>query len=139
MQKPFLSILLTAIFISICAVAFAESPEADLDLAVLSGNLLTDRITEIRDDPAAYAGKTVRIRGQYYASSADAEVQRSLIVVCTTSSCVEVGLRLAPAEDTELAWPDINREIEVLGTLETYETAFGTLGIQVAVHTLLPL
>ena len=137
MLKRFLVTLLVASLF--CGTAFAEIPEVDLDLTVFSGNLLTDSIAAIREDPEAYAGRTVRIRGQYYAASAGTEVQRSLIIVCSTSSCVEVGLRLAPAEGADLTWPQINSEIELTGILETYETAFGTLGIRVAVHSLLLL
>ena len=137
MSRCFLVILSAAVLL--CGSSFADIPEVDLDLTMLSGNLLTDSIAAIREDPEAYAGRAVRIRGQYYASSAGAEVQRSLIVVCSTSSCVEVGLRLAPAEGTVLTWPEVNSEMEITGTLEIYDTAFGTLGIRVAVHSLLPL
>lgn len=130
-MKRFLSILFLGLLL--CTAAYAESEEV-LDLTALSGNMLTDRLSEIRSNPEEYAGRTLRIRGKYYGYDTEEGMYRSLIV-CDSCNCSEVGITLTEAEGAELSWPEINQSIEIAGTVELYDTSFGTKSARLAVES----
>ena len=134
-MKRFLSVLLLTIFCS--AAVFAETAEVDLDLTGLSGTFLTDRLTEIRSDPETYAGKTLRVRGQYYATESGGSTQHSLIV-CDECHCTEVGITMVAGAETEMVWPENNTRIEITAAVESYVNSAGILTARLVVSSLLP-
>ena len=134
-MRRFLSVLL--LMVLFCPAVFSETAEADLDLTALSGTLLTDRLAEIRADPKTYAGKTLRVRGQYYAMAAGEDVQHSLIV-CDECHCAEVGITIVAGAETEMIWPENNTRIEIIATVESYENSAGVLSSRLVVSLLLP-
>ncbi len=134
-MRRFLSVLL--LMVLFCPAVFSETAEADLDLTALSGTLLTDRLAEIRADPKTYAGKTLRVRGQYYAMAAGEDVQHSLIV-CDECHCTEVGITIVAGAETEMIWPENNTRIEIIATVESYENSAGVLSSRLVVSLLLP-
>ena len=134
-MKQFLSVLL--LMILFCAAVFSEAAEVDLDLTALSGTLLTDRLAEIRADPETYAGKTLRVRGQYYAMVSGGDVQHSLIV-CDECHCTEVGITMVAGAETEMVWPENNTRIEITAAVESYVNSAGILTARLVVSSLLP-
>ena len=134
-MKRFLSVLL--LMILFCSAVFSEAAEVDLDLTALSGTLLTDRLAEIRADPETYAGKTLRVRGQYYAMVSGGNVQHSLIV-CDECHCTEVGITMVAGAETEMVWPENNTRIEITAAVESYVNSAGILTARLVVSSLLP-
>ena len=134
-MKQFLSVLL--LMILFCSAVFSEAAEVDLDLTALSGTLLTDRLAEIRADPETYAGKTLRVRGQYYAMVSGGNVQHSLIV-CDECHCTEVGITMVAGAETEMVWPENNTRIEITAAVESYVNSAGILTARLVVSSLLP-
>ena len=121
-------ILLTLLFLS---SSCAEDQSVDYDLTFLSGNILMNQVAIIRADPGTYSGKTIRVRGQYYAFAAENEIQRSLILTeCAGNTCREIGLKLVPAEETSLIWPDNLEDIEITARIgETASTSGETYSL----------
>ena len=134
-MKRFLSVLL--LMILFCFTVFSEAAEVDLDLTTLSGTLLTDQLAEIRADPETYAGKTLRVRGQYYAMVSGGDVQHSLIV-CDECHCTEVGITMVAGAETEMVWPENNARIEITAVVESYENSAGIFSARLVVSSLLP-
>ncbi len=121
----------------LCAAASAETiPEDELDLTTFSGSLLISRLNEIRSDPWPLEGRTLRVIGQYY----EDETRRALIVHnCGLNSCEEVGLTLIVPEDMEFNRPNLNAQVLVEGTLQPFETEWGTPSARLLLLSLTPL
>ena len=135
-MKRFFSLLI--LLILCCGTAaFAETAETDFDLTALSGTLLTDKLAEIRANPEVYAGKTLRVYGQYYAVESGESLQHSLIV-CDECHCTEVGITMVGGEDAEIVWPENNTRIEINAAIESYENSFDVLSSRLVVLSLLP-
>ena len=110
----------------LCCSSFADSLTADLDLTLLDGNLLISKASEIRSNPQTYAGKVIRLRGQYYADSQAPDAYRVLILSeCSGNTCVEVGLKLVPSEGIDISWPENNKIIEVTALIESAVSSSG--------------
>lgn len=113
----------------------AETPEVDLDLSPLSGNILLNRLEEIRDDPESYAGRTIRVRGKYFAMLSGDSVRHTLIV-CDSCLCAEIGIGMTAAAGYEIAWPEDNQSVDILATVEIFETDAGRKTARLAVSSL---
>ena len=134
-MKRFLSVLLLTVLLSV--VVFAETADVDLDLTRLSGTLLTDRLAGIRADPETYAGKTLRVCGQYYAMESGESIQHSLIV-CDECHCTEVGITMTGGPEAEILWPENNTRIEITATVEAWINSAGILSARLVVSSILP-
>ncbi len=121
----------------LCAAASAETIQEDtLDLTRLSGSLLISRLNEIRSDPWPLEGRTLCVIGQYY----EDETRRALIVHnCGLNSCEEVGLTLIVPENMEFTSPNLNAQVLVEGTLQPFETEWGTPSARLLLLSLTPL
>lgn len=129
--------LMILISVLLMTGSLAEEASIDLDLTAFTGNILTDKVSDIRSNPASYDGMTVRIRGQYYAYGTEPDMDRSLIV-CENSCCLEVGMKLLPADGADPVWPENNQVIEIVGTVESYETATGNIASRLRVLSVNP-
>ncbi len=134
-MKRILLILLAGLML--CSTVSAEtSSGADLDLTGLSGSLLIARLNEIRSDPWPLEGQTLRVIGQYY----EDETRRALIVHnCGLNSCEEVGLTLIIPEDTVFSQPELNAQVLVEGTVQPFDTEWGTPSARLLLLSLTPL
>ncbi len=94
-MKRFAALILLALFF--CTSSCAEGLKADLDLTLLSGNILMNAADEIQSSPERYAGQTVRLQGQFYASVSENQIRRSLILTeCSGNICREISLKSQP-------------------------------------------
>ena len=128
-------ILFLMLVMLVWSAAGAEAPEVDLDLSPLSGNILLNRLEEIRDNPESYAGQTIRVRGKYFALLSGDSVRHTLIV-CDSCQCTEIGIGLVSAAGYEIAWPENNRSVEITATVEIFETDAGRKTARLAVSLL---
>ena len=131
-------VLILLFCLCMLSIGIAEGTGADIDLTALSGDVLADRLAEIRGNPEAYAGMTVRVQGQHYGWEAEGESRHSLIV-CGSCMCTEVGITLFPAGDAGLDWPENNRQMIVTGTVEMYENSLGVPTARLAVFSVEPV
>ena len=115
-MKRFAALILLALFF--CTSSCAEDLKADLDLTLLSGNILMNAADEIQSSPERYAGQTVRLQGQFYASVSENQIRRSLIL----TEC----MKLVPAEGFDPVWPENNAFIEITASIQEAESAYGT-------------
>lgn len=124
-MKRFAALILLALFF--CTSSCAEDLKADLDLTLLSGNILMNAADEIQSSPERYAGQTVRLQGQFYASVSENQIRRSLILTeCRRNTCREIGMKLVPAEGFDPVWPENNAFIEITASIQEAESAYGT-------------
>ena len=125
--RRILIVLLLLSLLPIAAVCSeqADLPPVDLDLTGTGGNLLIDQLSEIQFDPASWAGKILRVRGQYYLDQSEDSPRHMLIVSDCATYCSEVGLLMVPAEGAGLLWPEASQEIEVVARVESYQTSWG--------------
>ena len=124
-MKRFAALILLALFF--CTSSCAEDLKTDLDLTPLSGNILMNAADEIQSSPERYAGQTVRLQGQFYASVSENQIRRSLILTeCSGNTCREIGMKLVPAEGFDPVWPENNAFIEITASIQEAESAYGT-------------
>ena len=129
--------LLFIVFLAllVCFSAFSDSLSVDMDLTLLDGNLLINKVSEIRTNPLVYSGKVLRLRGQYYSYGAGNDVQRNLIV-CENSCCLEEGVKLFPAEGAKFVWPENNATITIMAIVEPAVTDSGVFSSVFIVHSI---
>lgn len=124
-MKRFAALILLALFF--CTSSCAEDLDVDYDLTLLSGNILMNAASEIQSSPALYAGKTIRLQGQFYVSVSEDQTRQSIILSeCSGNTCREIGMKLVPAEGFDPVWPENNAFIEITASIQEAESAYGT-------------
>lgn len=107
-------ILLPLLFVFLAARG--ECGGVDIDLTVLSGNMLYAAVYNMVNDPTAYAGKTVKLDGTYvtYATDDPAAPIRACIVRDAAGCCASgLEFRLAAPQP----YPPEDSQIMLVGTL----------------------
>jgi len=95
----------------------------DLDLTMLSSTLAYGEAINIISNPKDYAGRTIKIRGPYYADYQQTGSATHYVIVSDETSCCRQGLRFIwdgmhkYPED----YPYENAQIELVGEYKTYE------------------
>ena len=96
----------------------------DLDISKMSGVLAYSTVVNISESANEYMGKTVKIRGQYYATFYD-ETQKYYhwVVVGDETLCCRQGLEFVWDGDHRYPgdYPDNETDIEVVGVFGSYD------------------
>ena len=104
--------------------AGAEAVHADVDLTALSSTMAYAEVTHIMENPEDYLGKSIRMRGPYYASYFEGTgLYYHYVLVEDTAACCVQGLEFVwdgDAADT-VGYPDELEPVEVLGVFGSYE------------------
>lgn len=96
----------------------------DIDLTEMSSDMVYATIYQMLVEPDSYIGKTVRIKGNYYASWYDKTAKYyHYAIIQDAMACCAQGMEFE-LSDESLTYPDDypeeNAEITIVGTFETY-------------------
>lgn len=96
----------------------------DIDLTAMSGTMIYGEVFSMMENPAAYAGKTVKARGPYYASYYEPTGKHyHFVVIADATACCSQGLEFV-WNGTHIYpdnYPADGIEIEIVGVFGTYE------------------
>lgn len=96
----------------------------DIDLSAFSNTMAYSELTNINSTPDDYIGQTIKVRGTfniYHDEATDKYYYACLIA--DTSACCSAALEFVPEGDFTYPddFPELDTEITVMGTLETYD------------------
>lgn len=103
-----------------------------LDLTKMSSAMIYGEVFDIMTNPDHYIGKTIKIRGQYYAThDADTGKYYHSVVIKDATACCSQGIEFV-WDDGHHVYPDEypsdGTEVEITGIFETYTEGGDTYG-----------
>ena len=104
--------------------AVTDVEEVDVDLTILSGTMVYAEVNSIMTTPDDYFGKTIKIRGSYYASYFDeTEQYYHYVLISDATACCAKGIEFIwnGEHDYPDDYPDENAIVEVVGIFGKYE------------------
>lgn len=125
MKKFLVAICAAALLISGCGEEKIPVPEkipvaevVDVDLTKLNANMLYSAVFDIVENPAEYRGKTIKIRGTYFAlhDPAKNEYHHSCVIWDATACCMQ-GMEFELADKN---YPPNESEITLIGKFDVY-------------------
>lgn len=125
MKKFLAAICAAALLISGCGEEKIPVPEkipvaevVDVDLTKLNANMLYSAVFDIVENPAEYRGKTIKIRGTYFAlhDPAKNEYHHSCVIWDATACCMQ-GMEFELADKN---YPPNESEITLIGKFDVY-------------------
>lgn len=124
MRKFFAAICAAALLISGCAEEKTPVPEKvlteviDVDLTKLNANMVYSSVFEMLENPSEYRGKTIKIRGKYFAlhDPAKDEYHHSCVIWDATACCMQ-GMEFELADKN---YPPNESEITLIGKFDVY-------------------
>ncbi len=135
-MKKFLSIILLCMSIVTLAGCGDEGTPADgsavnsaaekidLDLSGFSTTMAYSELYNITTVPDEYLGQTIKLKGNFsvYTDEATGKNYYACLIADTTACC-SAALEFVPEENMTYPedFPELESEITVMGTLETYE------------------
>ena len=99
----------------------------DIDITVMSSDMVYATVYQMVYDPEEYVGKTVRIKGQYfvaYSNNPDNNNFYNYCLVADATACCQQGLEFYCTDGHEVYpddFPEDGTEVEVVGVFEMYE------------------
>ncbi len=99
-------------------------PNVDIDLSVMNADMIYATVYQFMIDPDSYIGKTIKIRGQYFASWYEETQQYyQYCFSADAAACCQQGLEFVLAGDYTYPddYPEDYTEIEIVGCFTTYE------------------
>ncbi|MGN1015146.1 MAG: hypothetical protein ACI4PM_07310 [Butyricicoccus sp.] len=96
----------------------------DVDLTTLSSTMVYSEVSNMMTAPDDYVGKTVKMNGQFTIFTNQDESQYYYaVVIADATACCQQGLEfvLKGGSDDPNDYPEIDDEITVVGTFETYD------------------
>lgn len=99
----------------------SASGQPQLDLTQMGANMVYAVVYQMTLDPAAYAGQTVRVAGEYY-SAPGPQKTYFFIYVSDAAACCSQGLEFVLEGDPLYPedYPEEGARVVLTGTLETY-------------------
>lgn len=101
-----------------------DAGEVDVDLTALSATMVYAEVYNMMTAPEAYMGKTVKMRGQYYASYYEVtDNYYHYVIIADATACCQQGIEFIWNGDHQYPqdYPDDNTQIEVTGIFGSYE------------------
>ncbi len=126
----FAAVALMLVLLAGCGDQAGEAPSetslvsVDLDLTALSSTMVYGEVFNMMVEPDSYVGKTIRMRGLYYASYYDVTEQYyHFVIIQDATACCAQGLEfLWTGEHTYPDdYPENETKVEVTGVWERYE------------------
>ena len=124
MKKFLAAICAAALLISGCVEEKTPVPEKvlteviDVDLTKLNANMVYSAVFDMLENPAAYRGNTIKIRGKYFAlhDPAKDEYHHSCVIWDATACCMQ-GMEFELADKN---YPPNESEITLIGKFDVY-------------------
>ena len=112
------TLLLTGCGDEIPAPEKISAEVVDVDLTALSATMVYSAVFDIVENPAAYRGKTIKIRGTYFAmhDPAKDEYHHSCVIWDATACCMQ-GMEFELADKN---YPPNETEITLIGKFDVY-------------------
>lgn len=104
-------------------VDLAVTEGVDVDLTLLSGTMLYSQVSYMMQKPDEFRGKVVRLPGNFsIAYNQDQTKQYFGCLISDQSACCALGVEFEPPETYSYPddYPELNAEITVQGTFDTY-------------------
>lgn len=103
-----------------------NSPDvgAEVDLTALSSTMVYAEVYNMMMEPESYVGKTVKVRGQYYANYYEPTQQYyHFLIIADATACCEQGLEFIwlGEHDYPEDYPKDQTEIEITGAFRPYD------------------
>ena len=107
-----------------CGGGSTGSGNVDVDLTALSSTMIYSEVSNMMTNPDDYIGKTVKMTGSmaaYYDEELDEYYEACVIADAT--ACCQQGLEFQLKGDKKYPddYPELESEITVVGTFNTYE------------------
>ncbi len=103
----------------------SSSEGIDVDLTRLSSTMVFAEVYNMVNSPEDYVGKTVRIRGLYYASYyEETDKYYHCVIIADATACCQSGIEFVWDDDTHAypeEYPANDEEVEITGIFGTYE------------------
>lgn len=124
MRKFFAALCAAALLVSGCVEEQHPVPEktlaevVDVDLTKLSATMVYPAVFDIVENPTAYRGKTIKIRGKYFAfhDPAKDEYHHACVIWDATACCIQ-GMEFELADKN---YPPNESEITLIGKFDVY-------------------
>ena len=96
-------------------------PSVDYDLTVMGKDMVYATVFQMVTNPGDYIGKTFKVSGIYYDSYLeDTDTTYHFVVIADALACCSQGLEFIWEDDTR-EYPELESEITLKGTFETYK------------------
>ncbi len=98
----------------------AESSDVDIDLTIMSSDMVYAIVYQMMTEPEAYLGKTVRMNGSHvlaYYSVTD--LYYHYCIIADATACCSQGLEFTLQDEYE--YPENNADVTIVGTFGTYD------------------
>lgn len=126
-MKKILAIMMAGIMmlaVTGCGGESARSDSIDIDLTALSSTMIYSEVSNMMTTPEDFIGKTVKMTGTmavYYDEEND--VYYEACVIDDATACCQQGLefQLKGNPDYPDGYPEVDSEITVVGTFNTYD------------------
>lgn len=106
---------------------------ADYDLTTMSSDLVYAFVYQLMADPETYVGKTIRMKGAYYASYYENTGRYyQFCIIKDAMACCSQGIEFIWDDGSHVypdEYPEVNTEIVVKGTFETYHESDETAAL----------
>lgn len=96
----------------------------DVDLTILSSTMVYGEVFNITINPEDYLGKTIKLRGEYYASFYEqTEKYYHYAIIADAAACCEQGLEFLLDGDYTYPedYPENGKQVEFTGVINSYE------------------
>ena len=109
---------------SITASTAAETDNVDIDLTILSSNMIYSQVFDMVYVPELYIGKTVKMEGSFsfFTDESTGKSYYACIVKDATQCCAQ-GLEFIPGDEYTYPddFPEVGEDICVTGIFDTYK------------------
>lgn len=99
--------------------------EVDVDLTIMSSTMVYAEVNQMMVSPEDYIGKTVKMRGLYYASYYEAnEKYYHCVIISDATACCSQGIEFIWGDGSHIypdEYPSDETLVEVTGIFETYQ------------------
>ena len=101
-----------------------ENQEIDVDLTRMESDMVYATVYQMMMDPESYVGKTVRMRGSYYATWYEQTMTYyHYVIINDATACCSQGMEFVWDDGSHKypeEYPAAETEVEVTGVFETY-------------------
>lgn len=100
-------------------------PNVDIDLTVMSSDMVYATVSQIMMDPESYFGKKIKISGPYYSTLyEDTGIRYHFVIIEDATACCQQGMEFVWDDGSHVypdEYPADDTRVSVVGTFETYK------------------
>lgn len=102
----------------------ASADNVDVDLTTLSSTMILSEVSNIMSNPDEYTGKTIKMTGNFAVNegTGDDDFYTAVLIQDATQCCKQgIEFKLSGNAKYPDDYPEVDSEITVVGTFETYK------------------